>query len=215
MKSLISSLGLALALTTGPALADGHTAKESMAKDKMPGVATEKGKMMPKNSDQRETQTDHNDKVTPKSATPDRMNAASSPKSRMHKDNPRSETLNRPENANSPAADTVEYIEMQQAGTWFAQDLVGLAVKNPGGEKIGDINNLVLDQSGHVKAVVIGVGGFLGIGEKNVAVPFTALTINQTNNNKRLVVINATKKQLETAPKFKQFKESEDKKRKS
>jgi hypothetical protein len=42
-------------------------------------------------------------------------------------------------------------------------------------EKIGDVKDVLVDKSGNAKAVVIGVGGFLGIGEKNVALPFNAL----------------------------------------
>ena len=55
----------------------------------------------------------------------------------------------------------------------FMTDLkAGLDVYNNGNEKIGDISELILDQSGKVSAVVIGVGGFLGIGEHYVAVPY-------------------------------------------
>jgi sporulation protein YlmC with PRC-barrel domain len=56
-------------------------------------------------------------------------------------------------------------------GTWRASKLVGLSVYNDSNESLGSINDLLTDQSGNIKAVVIGVGGFLGVGEHLVAVP--------------------------------------------
>jgi sporulation protein YlmC with PRC-barrel domain len=56
-------------------------------------------------------------------------------------------------------------------GTWRASKLVGLSVYNDKNESLGSINDLLTDKSGNIKAVVIGVGGFLGVGEHLVAVP--------------------------------------------
>jgi len=56
-------------------------------------------------------------------------------------------------------------------GNWRTSKLVGLNVYNDSNEKIGSINDMLTDKSGDIKAVVIGVGGFLGIGEHLVAVP--------------------------------------------
>ncbi|QWG24593.1 PRC-barrel domain-containing protein [Bradyrhizobium sediminis] len=57
-------------------------------------------------------------------------------------------------------------------GNWRASKLVGLKVYNDANESLGSINDLLTDKSGNIKAVVIGVGGFLGVGEHLVAVPF-------------------------------------------
>jgi sporulation protein YlmC with PRC-barrel domain len=57
-------------------------------------------------------------------------------------------------------------------GDWRASKLVGLKVYNEANENVGSINDLITDKSGAVKAVVIGVGGFLGMGEHLVAVSF-------------------------------------------
>ena len=57
-------------------------------------------------------------------------------------------------------------------GNWRASKVVGLSVYNDSNESIGSINELLMDKSGGIKAVVIGVGGFLGVGEHLVAVPF-------------------------------------------
>jgi sporulation protein YlmC with PRC-barrel domain len=57
-------------------------------------------------------------------------------------------------------------------GSWRASKVVGLSVYNDNNESIGSINDLLTDRSGNIKAAVIGVGGFLGIGSHLVAVPF-------------------------------------------
>ena len=56
-------------------------------------------------------------------------------------------------------------------GNWRASKVVGLSVYNDNNESLGSINDLLMDKSGNIKAVVIGVGGFLGVGEHLVAVP--------------------------------------------
>jgi len=56
-------------------------------------------------------------------------------------------------------------------GNWRASKVVGLSVYNDNNESLGSINDLLMDKSGNIKAVVIGVGGFLGVGEHLVAIP--------------------------------------------
>lgn len=57
-------------------------------------------------------------------------------------------------------------------GNWRTSKLVGLNVYNDSNESLGSINDLLADKNGDIKAVVIGVGGFLGVGEHLVAVPY-------------------------------------------
>ena len=57
-------------------------------------------------------------------------------------------------------------------GDWRASKMAGLSVYNDKNESVGSINDLLMDKSGNIKAVVIGVGGFLGVGEHLVAVSF-------------------------------------------
>jgi sporulation protein YlmC with PRC-barrel domain len=70
----------------------------------------------------------------------------------------------------SNAASTVS--ESSFRGDWRASKVVGLSVYNDSNESLGTINDLLMDKSGNIKAVVLGVGGFLGMGEHLVAVPF-------------------------------------------
>ena len=61
------------------------------------------------------------------------------------------------------------------AGLWQGSKLIGLNVYNDQSEKIGSIKDLMLDKSGNIASAVIGVGGFLGMGERDVAVKFSEL----------------------------------------
>lgn len=61
--------------------------------------------------------------------------------------------------------------ESSLQGDWRASKVVGLSVYNDNNEKLGSINDILMDKSGTIKAVVLGVGGFLGMGEHLVAVP--------------------------------------------
>lgn len=70
-------------------------------------------------------------------------------------------------------------------------------------EHIGDVNNLVIGENGQVAAVIIGVGGFLGIGEKNVAVNYSELQWVTAEDDTERFVLATTKESLEAAPDFK------------
>jgi sporulation protein YlmC with PRC-barrel domain len=65
--------------------------------------------------------------------------------------------------------------KMMLKGNWRASKLMGLDVYNEANEKLGDVNEIILDKSGKVTAVVIGVGGFLGMGEHDIAVSMDKL----------------------------------------
>jgi sporulation protein YlmC with PRC-barrel domain len=67
------------------------------------------------------------------------------------------------------------HAKMALKGSWRASKLMGLNVYNEANEKLGDINELLVDKSGKIEAVVIGIGGFLGMGEHNVAVSMNKL----------------------------------------
>jgi sporulation protein YlmC with PRC-barrel domain len=119
---------------------------------------------------------------------------------------------------NPPAPATSTWLTQEKAGQWRGTKLKGLNVYNNNNEKIGDINELIVDKTGKIEAAVVGVGGFLGIGEHDVAVPFGQLrwsdepagttgTADKSDNTKRSypdhAVLNMTKEQLKAAPAFK------------
>jgi sporulation protein YlmC with PRC-barrel domain len=111
-------------------------------------------------------------------------------------------------------------------GEWQASKLIHMNVYNTQNEKIGDIKELMIDKSGKIDVVAIGVGGFLGMGERDVAVKFDQLkwsnepvkstsssnppatTTGSAQNQPRdrnypdHAVLNATKDQLKAMPQF-------------
>ncbi|MCL8384445.1 PRC-barrel domain-containing protein [Xanthobacter aminoxidans] len=93
------------------------------------------------------------------------------------------------------------FVTRQMADQHMASNLIGSAVRGPADENLGDINDLLIDRSGNVAAVVIGVGGFLGIGEKDVAVPFQSVEVTRVDGKDRLV-LRKTKDELKNAPTF-------------
>jgi putative membrane protein len=125
----------------------------------------------------------------------------------------------------------IKYLTRQAPTDWTAEALIGRTVENSNGDNLGEINNVIINEKGDVVAVVIGVGGFLGIGEKNVGVPFDDLDFktaeamtdrsdNATREEKAerkeeakearfdtehsdiRIVLNTTKEDLEAAPAF-------------
>src|ERR1700754_1116015 len=74
--------------------------------------------------------------------------------------------------APATASDTPSTSPSTFNGNWRASKVVGLSVYNDKNESVGSINDLLTDKNGKIVAVVIGVGGFLGVGEHLVAVPF-------------------------------------------
>jgi sporulation protein YlmC with PRC-barrel domain len=86
--------------------------------------------------------------------------------------------------AGSSPMSSGNWMTQEQPGQWRASKLEGLDVYNNNNEKIGDISELLVDQTGKIEAVVIGVGGFLGMGEHDVAVPFDQIKfVNEPRAN--------------------------------
>lgn len=84
-----------------------------------------------------------------------------------------------------------------------ASNLIGAEVKTSNNEDVGAVSDLIIDQKGQVVAVVVGVGGFLGMGEKDVAIGWDDVTRSGTSDDIQLK-IKATRDGLMSAPEFKQ-----------
>ncbi|HWJ74995.1 MAG TPA: PRC-barrel domain-containing protein [Kaistia sp.] len=102
----------------------------------------------------------------------------------------------------SPVAPLDRFVAAPAADDWVASRLIGSTIYGVGDENLGDVNDVVATQDGQVKAIVIGVGGFLGIGEKNVAVSPKALQ-RVADGNSWKYQLNTTKDELKGAPEFK------------
>lgn len=84
----------------------------------------------------------------------------------------------------------------------LASELVGAAIYNPAGDNLGDVNDVVLASDGSPYALVVGVGGFLGLGEKNVGISFAAVKTSLDANGKLRLTFDTTKEELDAAPAF-------------
>jgi len=114
-----------------------------------------------------------------------------------------------------------------EASDFMASNLIGMRIYNSeadvnadmsvaqGAETewddIGEINDILLDQNGDVKAVILGVGGFLGMGERDVAISMDDINVLQSDGdaNDRFLVVSSTKEELEQIPVFERNNESE------
>ena len=81
--------------------------------------------------------------------------------------------------------------------------LIRQPVVNEAGEKIGDVDDLILDKQGHVSAVLVEVGRFIGAQEKLVAVPFSSLSIGFVAAGRPHIVAELSRPYLAEAPEFK------------
>jgi len=78
---------------------------------------------------------------------------------------------------------------------WYKEN-----VYDPNDSKIGEVKDVLVNHDGKIDAFIVAVGGFLGIGEKDVAVPFDAIHFTNKNNNKWYMVMNTTKDAMKAAP---------------
>jgi len=89
------------------------------------------------------------------------------------------------------------------SATFRSSKLVGMGVKNSKGEDLGKIEDLVIDERGHVRYAAISFGGFLGFNNKYFAVPWRALKVkHDTASNSHFVELNVTKEYLDAAQGF-------------
>jgi sporulation protein YlmC with PRC-barrel domain len=83
---------------------------------------------------------------------------------------------------------------------WRASKLIGSKVTNMQDQSVGTIDDVILDNDGKIVSVLVSVGGFLGLGEKRVAVAFKELLISRAEDGDPIVKVTLSKQSLETAP---------------
>jgi PRC-barrel domain len=109
----------------------------------------------------------------------------------------------------SPPADSArpgssQIVETQGRDEWLASRLKGTTVLGPDNQKVGDIIDILFDKSGQVRAFVVGVGGVLGLGAKEVAIDLTQFREAPAGDgNQAQLKVPMTKEQLAQAPIFK------------
>jgi sporulation protein YlmC with PRC-barrel domain len=110
-----------------------------------------------------------------------------------------------PSTERAPATGTAPTTRAAPAGpvgSIGAATLVGVDVKNSAGENIGEIKDVVVDQSGKATSVILGTGGVLGLGERNVPLGWDQVQISRDDGGKLQAVTNLTKEQLEAMPEY-------------
>ena len=81
-------------------------------------------------------------------------------------------TSTMPSGTMSATSSSGQMMTQMAPGMMRGSKLMGVDVYGPDNQKVGDINEVLVDRDGKIEAIVVGVGGFLGIGEKDVAIPF-------------------------------------------
>jgi hypothetical protein len=107
-----------------------------------------------------------------------------------------------------------KFVASQSADQWVFSKFKGTDVGGPNDESIGGVNDLLFDKSGKILGVIVGVGGFLGIGQKNVAIdmsafqvmPATSTASGRSDPTDMKLKVAWTKEQLQQAPDFQYFK---------
>ncbi|MBR2513609.1 MAG: PRC-barrel domain-containing protein [Halomonas sp.] len=97
------------------------------------------------------------------------------------------------------------YLTSQPQGTFHADSLMGNDVKSSveDDEDIGTISDLIINEDGQIQAVVVGVGGFLGMGEKDIAIEWDSLELTKDHDDEEYVIrVNASQDALEDAEEY-------------
>lgn len=109
--------------------------------------------------------------------------------------------------AESTAGATGEAILAQeQPGHVRANKLIGAKVANTEGQDVGDVSDILLDEKGKVAGVLLSVGGFLGIGDKKVAVNWDEIQLQEDGEQ---IMVDMSKEQISEAPAFETIEEQE------
>ncbi len=105
-----------------------------------------------------------------------------------------------------PPSGASRLIAAQRADEWLASKFKGTDVIGLDGTKIGSVDDLLFDRSGTIKAIVVGVGGFLGIGAKDVALGFKEFqVVSGKDGNADQLKLGMTKEELTAAAEFKPY----------
>ncbi|MGR6432453.1 PRC-barrel domain-containing protein [Rhizobium sp. PAMB 3174] len=96
----------------------------------------------------------------------------------------------------------IAFIPKQEQGQWLVADYIGLNVQGNDGQTLGDISDIVVGDDGKISAFVISVGGFLGMGERHIAVPIDAVDQSTDENGAPKLVLASNSEALQNAPPF-------------
>jgi hypothetical protein len=102
----------------------------------------------------------------------------------------------------APSSPKLVTASVKLDGGWRASKFVGAPVYDGQNQKIGSVDDLILDAQNKAAVVIVSVGGFLGIGDKLVAIPFDQLTYDQSARDPKVLMQGASKDTLAAMPSF-------------
>jgi hypothetical protein len=112
---------------------------------------------------------------------------------------------------------TAEFVAAQRADQWVFSKFTGTSVVGPDNANVGAVSDLLFDRTGKIAGVIVGVGGFLGIGAKNVAIDMSGFDVIPASSSAGPSAANSdeasavklkvawTKEQLMDAPNFRYY----------
>lgn len=198
LKHMLSGTAIAVLVAANPALAQTQTPPEletPQAQEQMP--ETEGAEMRPEGDEALDTEAaEIEDEFDPETEAAEIEEEFDLETEAAELDADVDETVTTAERP------TETFLTMQEDEDILASELMGVSVENTEGETLGSINDVVIHDDLGVKAVVIGVGGFLGLGQKHVAVNYDEIDRVRNDVGDITLVFAATTEELENAPEF-------------
>jgi len=183
MNRLLTTTAIGLMLGLAPALAE----TQVPSNDNAPALeqpATPSEAMAPAAATEPPAQTSEAPKSLSPQALPPEQSAASSP-------------------AASP------FLVKQDSSELLVGNLIGETVVNENNQSIGEVTDLITDKDGKITALLIGAGGFLGIGEKDVAIRYEDVKVSRDENNDLTIMAKVDKQMLTSAPDYETLDEQQ------
>jgi len=181
MTRLLASTAVALVLGLSPALAEPPTPADEAQTPPAAQDAAQPAAAVPAAPDEAAPSAQSSE--APKSVDPNQSAAVSS--------------------SGSP------FLAKQDSSEWLVGNLIGETVMNANNDSIGEVNDLITDRNGKIIAVLIGAGGFLGIGEKDIAIRLEDVKISRDENNDLKLMANVSKEALAAAPDYETLDEQQ------
>ncbi|HZP08375.1 PRC-barrel domain-containing protein [Methyloceanibacter sp.] len=196
MTRFLTTTAIGLLLQFAPALAETQTATEpaqAIGHDAAPSAAMPSNPADP--TDPNAPQVPPEVMAPAPSATPPQSSGVPKPIQSEH--------------SAEAAPVTSPFLTKQDQSELLAANLIGQPVLDADNESIGEVTDLITDKDGKIVALLIGAGGFLGIGEKDLAIRYQDITVSRDENDDLIVKANVTKEMVAQAPDYETLDEQQ------
>jgi len=202
MKTLFSTVAVVALLAAAPAFAADNAAPADQAAPATPDQT--KTDMMKKAPAAAEAPaaTDENKAAEAPAAPTDQNKAAEAPAATDQTKAAQAPAATDQTKTAAASPAQPKFVTQQTDQERLASKIIGKTIYNSGNENMGSVSDLVIGQNGQIDTVIIGVGGFLGIGEKMVGIPFTAIQVSNDQDGNVKLTVQLSKDELNKAPEF-------------